>query len=92
MVSVDTTTKALRSQCRHGSREWPPQGQPEEGQGHDCPDKALGKGIPYGVYDEATHTGWVSVGVDHDTAACAVETVRRWWRHRGRKAYPRAKR
>ena len=56
------------------------QGQPEEVQGHDFPDKALGKVIPYGVYDEATNTGWVSVGVDHDTAEFAVETVRRWWR------------
>jgi hypothetical protein len=52
----------------------------------------LGKIIPYGVYDEATNTGWVSVGVDHDTAEFAVETVRRWWRHMGSKVYPKAKR
>jgi Rhodopirellula transposase DDE domain len=85
-VSVDTKTKELRGPCRHGGREWPPQGQPEEVQGHDFPDKVLGQVMPYGLYDEATNTGWVSVGVDHDTAAFAVETIRRWWRHRGSKA------
>ena len=52
----------------------------------------MGKVIPYGVYDEATNTGWVSVGVDHDTAEFAVETVRRWWRHMGSQVYPKAKR
>jgi hypothetical protein len=92
VVSVDTKKKELIGQFRNGGREWQPQGQPEEVQGHDFPDKALGKVIPYGVYDEATNTGWVSVGVDHDTAEFAVETVRRWWRHMGRQTYPRAKR
>jgi len=92
VVSVDTKKKALIGQFRNGGREWQPQGQPEEVQGHDFPDKALGKVIPYGVYDEATNTGWVSVGVDHDTAEFAVETVRRWWRHMGSQTYPRAKR
>ena len=92
VVSVDTKKKELIGQFRNSGREWQPQGQPEEVQGHDFPDKALGKVIPYGVYDEATNTGWVSVGVDHDTAEFAVETVRRWWRHMGSKAYPRAKR
>src|SRR5881409_3501845 len=62
----------------------PPQGPPEEVNVHDFPDAMWGKIIPYGVYDEATHTGGVSVGVDHDTAELAVETVRRWWRHRGK--------
>jgi transposase len=92
VVSVDTKKKELIGQFRNGGREWQPQGQPEEVQGHDFPDKALGKVIPYGVYDEATNTGWVSVGVDHDTAEFAVETVRRWWRHMGSQTYPRAKR
>jgi Rhodopirellula transposase DDE domain len=90
--SVDTTKKELRGQCRTGGRAWPPQGQPEAVQGHDFPDKVVGTGIPYGVYDETTNTGWGSVGVDHDTAECAVETVRRWWQQRGSTAYPRAKR
>ena len=92
VVSVDTKKKELIGQLRNGGREWQPQGQPAEVQGHDFPDKAFGKVIPYGVYDEATNTGWVSVGVDHDTAEFAVETVRRWWRHMGSQTYPRAKR
>src|SRR3989475_4272748 len=92
MVSVDTKKKELVGQFRNGGREWRPQGQPEEVNVHDFPSEALGKVIPYGVYDEATNTGWVSVGVDHDTAEFAVETVRRWWRHMGREVYPKAKR
>ena len=92
VVSVDTKKKELIGQFRNGGRAWQPQGQPAEVQVHDFPAKVLGKVIPYGVYDEATHTGWVSGRVDHDTAEFAVETIRRWWRHMGRKAYPRAKR
>ena len=92
VVSVDTKKKALVGQFRNGGREWQPQGQPEEVNVHDFPGEALGKVIPYGVYDETTNTGWVSVGVDHDTAEFAVETVRRWWRHMGREVYPQAKR
>ena len=92
VVSVDTKKKELVGQFRNGGREWHPQGQPEEVNVHDFPSDALGKVIPYGVYDEATNTGWVSVGVDHDTAEFAVETVRRWWRYMGSKVYPQAKR
>ena len=92
MISVDTKKKELVGQFRHGGCEWHPQGQPEEVQVHDFPDKVLGKGIPYGVYDEATNSGWVSVGIDHDTAEFAVETVRRWWRHMGSEVYPQATR
>jgi Rhodopirellula transposase DDE domain len=92
VVSVDTKKKELVGQFRNGGREWYPQGQPEEVEVHDFPSKTLGKVMPYGVYDEATNTGWVSVGVDHDTAEFAVETVRRWWRHMGSQTYPKAKR
>ena len=92
VISVDTKKKELVGQFRNGGREWSPQGQPEEVEIHDFPSKTLGKVIPYGVYDEATNTGWVSVGVDHDTAEFAVETVRRWWRHMGSQTYPKAKR
>jgi hypothetical protein len=92
VVSVETKTKELIGQCRTGGRAWQPQGQPAEVPGHDFPDKALGQVMPYGVDDEATHTGWVRVGVEHDTAAFAVETVRRWWRQMGSQTYPRAKR
>src|SRR2546428_13283854 len=88
VVSVDTKKKELVGQFRNGGREWSPQGQPEEVEVHDFPSKTLGKVIPYGVYDEATNTGWVSVGVDHDTAEFAVETVRRWWRHMGSTGLP----
>src|SRR5256886_108330 len=77
VVSVDTKKKELVGQFRNGGHEWHPQGQPEEVEVHDFPDKVMGKVIPYGVYDEATTTGWVSVGIDHDTAEFAVETVRR---------------
>jgi transposase len=92
VISVDTKKKELVGQFRNGGREWYPQGQPEEVQGHDFPDKVLGKGLPYGVYDAATNSGWGSVGLDHDTAEFAVETVRRWWRHMGSQVYPQAKR
>jgi DDE family transposase len=92
VVSVDTKKKELVGQFRNGGREWHPHGQPEAVQGHDFPDAVLGKVIPYGVYDETTNTGWVSVGIDHDTAEFAVETIRRWWRHMGSQVYPRAKR
>jgi transposase/DNA-binding phage protein len=92
VVSVDTKKKELVGQFRNGGREWHPHGQPEAVQGHDFPEAVLGKVIPYGVYDETTNTGWVSVGIDHDTAEFAVETIRRWWRHMGSQVYPRAKR
>ena len=92
VISVDTKKKELVGQFRQSGREWHPQGQPEEVQVHDFPNEALGKVIPYGVYDEVTNSGWVSVGIDHDTAEFAVETVRRWWRHMGSTVYPRAKR
>jgi transposase len=92
VVSVDTKKKELIGQFRTGGREWAPKGQPEPVEVYDFPDKELGKVIPYGVYDMATNTGWVSVGVDHDTAEFAVETIRRWWYHMGSSVYPRAQR
>ena len=88
VVSVDTKKKELVGQFRNSGREWHPQGQPEEVQVHDFPNEALGKVIPSGVYDEATNSGWVSVGIDHDTAAFAVETVRRWWAVHGKQGLP----
>lgn len=92
VVAVDTTKKARVGQCRTGGRAGSPQGQPEEVGVHDCPSTTLGKVMPYGVSDEATNTGWVSVGVEHDTAAVAVETVRCGWRPRGSQGYPKAQR
>jgi transposase len=92
VVSVDTKKKELVGSYRNGGREWQPEGQPEEVKVHDFIDKGLGKAIPYGVYDMAANAGWVSVGVDHDTAEFAVESLRRWWRNMGVRANPRAKR
>jgi hypothetical protein len=92
VVSVDTTKKELVGQVHNGGREWQPMGQPERVKVHDFPDEELGKGSPYGVSDMAANTGWVSVGVDHDTAEFAVETLRRWWHHRGHEASPQATR
>src|SRR5271157_4094503 len=92
VVSVDTKKKELVGQFRTGGREWHPQGQPEEVEVYDFAKKDLGKVIPYGVYDQTTNAGWVSVGIDHDTAEFAVETLRRWWRKMGSKVYPRAQR
>jgi hypothetical protein len=91
-ISVDTKKKDLVGPYRHGGQEWHPQGQPEEVNVHDFPEEVRGTIIPYGVYDEATNTGWGSVGVAHDPAECAVETVRRWWWHLGSKVSPQAKR
>jgi Rhodopirellula transposase DDE domain len=92
IVSVDTKKKELVGRYRNGGREWQPKGEPEEVKVHDFIDKDLGKAIPYGIYDLAADTGWVSVGVDHDTAEFAVETLRRWWRNMGSRVYPQAKR
>ena len=92
VVSVDTKKKELVGNFRNGGREWRPRGDPEEVLVHDFKDDDLGKAIPYGVYDLAANNGWVGVGVDHDTASFAAETLRRWWERMGRAAYPRARR
>jgi hypothetical protein len=89
-VSVDTKKKELVGDFKNPGREWRPQGDPQEVRTHDFPDETLGKAIPYGVYDLSANAGWVSVGSDHDTAAFAVEAIRRWWRHMGRPLYPQA--
>jgi hypothetical protein len=90
VISVDTKKKELVGDFKNGGREWRPQGRPQAVRVHDFQDKKLRKAIPYGVYDLTANTGWVSVGVDHDTADFAVETIRRWWRHMGRERYPMA--
>lgn len=90
MISVDCKKKELLGDFKNGGREWQPQGQPEEVRVHDFLDEELGKAIPYGVYDVAKNEGWVSVGMDHDTASFAVETVRRWWQQMGKPLYSHA--
>jgi hypothetical protein len=89
---VDTKKKELVGDFKNAGREYQPAGCPEEVRVHDFRDKELGKAIPYGVYDLGRNTGWVSVGTDHDTAAFAVQTLRRWWQQVGRLAYPEATR
>ena len=92
VVSVDTKKKELVGPFRNGGREWRPKGQPDEVRVHDFIDRDLGKAIPYGVYDLTANAGWVSVGVDHDTAEFAVATLLRWWRQMGCHTYPDARR
>jgi len=91
VISVDTKKKELVGDFKNGGREWQPEGSPEEVRVHDFIDTELGKAIPYGVYDLARNAGWVSVGVDHDTAEFAVNTIRTWWKELGRDGYPEAK-
>jgi transposase len=91
VISVDTKKKELIGNFKNQGREWRPQGEPEEVQVHDFLDKQLGKAIPYGVYDVTENQGWVSVGIDHDTAHFAAEAIRRWWKKMGAKRHPRAK-
>jgi transposase len=92
VISVDTKKKELVGDFKNGGREWQPHGQPEEVRVHDFPLPELGRVSPYGVYDLARDEGWVNVGIDHDTAAFAVESIRRWWRQTGRERYERARR
>jgi len=92
VISVDAKKKELVGDFANPGRAWQPSGQPVEVNVHDFPDPAVGKAIPYGVYDLGGNTGWVSVGVDHDTSALAVASIRRWWAQMGKAAYPQAER
>jgi hypothetical protein len=92
VVSVDTKKKELVGNYKNAGREWHREGDPVRVHTHDFPDADLGKAIPYGIYDLAADSGWVSVGSDHDTAAFAVATLRRWWTAVGHAAYPRSQR
>jgi hypothetical protein len=90
VVSVDTKKKELIGEFKNVGEEWQPKGKPAEVKVHDFPDKKLGKAIPYGVYDLARNEGWVSVGIDHDTARFAAASIRRWWQEMGSPRYPGA--
>jgi hypothetical protein len=90
VISVDAKKKELVGPFTNRGREYQAKGQPERVRTHDFADKELGKVCPYGVYDLTDHRGWVSVGIDHDTAQFAVESIRRWWRHMGQVCYPHA--
>ena len=91
VISVDTKKKELVGPFKNGGREWQPKGEPEEVVIHDFVDEQLGKVIPYGVFDLSLNEGWVSVGIDHDTAQFAVQAIGRWWHKMGTKRYPRAR-
>ena len=87
VISVDTKKKELIGDFKNAGQEWQPQGQPEQVRVYDFIDKELGKVAPYGVYDLTQNNGWVSVGIDHDTAEFAVQSIRRWWLEMGQAAY-----
>jgi hypothetical protein len=90
VVSMDTKKKEIVGNFKNSGREWEPARRPRRVQSKDFPDKELGKVAPYGVYDLTADEGWVSVGIDHDTAEFAVESLRRWWHRMGRKTYSEA--
>ena len=92
VISVDTKKKELVGDFKNDGRELRPKGQPDQVRVHDFVDPELGRATPYGIYDLGHNSDWVSVGMDHDTAEFAVETIRRWWRTMGRPAYPEASR
>jgi hypothetical protein len=92
VISVDAKKKELVGHYKNAGREWQPNGEPVQVKTHDFPDRQVGKAIPYGVYDMTANTGWVNVGTDHDTAAFAVASIRRWWHACGRNDYPQASR
>jgi Rhodopirellula transposase DDE domain len=90
VISVDTKKKELVGNFKNGGREWQPKGMPEKALVHDFPQDAMGKAIPYGVYDMGRNEAWVSIGRDHDTSAFAVASIRQWWKMMGKRAYPDA--
>lgn len=91
VISVDTKKKELVGNFKNGGREIRPKGKPEKVRIYDFIIKKLGRVSPYGVYDLTNNVGWVNVGIDHDTATFAVESIRQWWYSMGKKAYPKAK-
>jgi transposase len=92
VISVDTKKKELVGDFKNAGREWHLKGKPERVRVHDFKDKQLGKAIPYGVYDLRLDEGYVNVGIDHDTAQFAVNSIRSWWEHLGAERYPHATR
>jgi len=89
-ISVDTKKKEIIGDFKNAGREWRPQGAPQHVRVHDFIDPKLGKAIPYGVYDILNNQGWVSVGIDHDTARFAAHSIGRWWQRMGSRRFPRA--
>jgi hypothetical protein len=92
VISVDTKKKELIGDFSNVGKEYRKKGKPVETRMHDFPDKQLGKAIPYGVYDIESNEGWVNIGINHDTAQFAVNSIRRWWQEMGHHRFPRATR
>lgn len=92
VISVDTKKRELVGRFAQAGHEWQPTGAPEQVSTYDFPDLAEGKAIPYGVYDIADDSAWVSIGVDHDTSVFAVATIEQWWKQMGKLKYPNATR
>ena len=90
VISVDTKKKEILGNYKNGGLEWRPAKQPRPVQGHDFPGPRVPRAYPYGIYDIGKNTGFVNVGTDHDTSAFAVASIRGWWKHEGRKLYPKA--
>lgn len=90
VISVDTKKKELIGNYDNAGRQWLPAGEPIKVQGHDFPSPEVPRAYPYGIYDLGRNAGFVNVGTDHDTGAFAVASIRGWWRHEGRRLYPRA--
>jgi hypothetical protein len=90
-ISIDTKKKELVGEYKNAGREWRPNRDPIEVDTHDFPKKNVGKAVPYGIYDIARNEGWVSVGITHDTAEFATESIYRWWDEMGRKRYPKTR-
>lgn len=91
VISVDTKKKELVGNFRNNGKEYQPKGAPVPVQVHDFPSDGLGRATPYGIYDIGANTGWVSVGIDHDTATFAAASIRRWWHSMGEAVYGKAK-
>ncbi|MBD1913840.1 ISAzo13 family transposase [Leptolyngbya sp. FACHB-8] len=91
VISIDTKKKENLGQFKNGGQEWQPEGEPIAVKTHDFPSQSEGKAIPYGIYDLTQNQGWVNVGIDHDTAEFAVESIRRWWQQLGQTQYGRSR-
>jgi hypothetical protein len=92
VISVDTKKKELVGEFSNAGRQWRPKGRPAAVLVHDFPEDGLGKAVPYGIYDITANAGWVNAGTDHDTAAFAAGSIRRWWNAAGCREYPQARR
>jgi len=90
VISVDTKKKEILGNYKNGGQEWRPAKDPRKVQGHDFPGPDVPRAYPYGIYDIGRNTGFVNVGTDHDTSAFAVASIRGWWKHEGKKLYPKA--